>query len=27
MVDGGQATLIRRRETGQELFCNDILPA
>jgi diaminopimelate decarboxylase len=27
MVDGGQATLIRRRETVQELFCNDILPA
>ena len=26
MVDGGQATLIRRRETVQELFCNDILP-
>ena len=27
MVDGGQATLIRRRETVQELFSNDILPA
>jgi len=27
MVDGDQTTLIRRRETVQELFCNDILPA
>jgi len=27
MVDGDQTTLIRRRETVQELFRNDILPA
>jgi diaminopimelate decarboxylase len=27
MVDAGQATLIRRRETVQELFSNDILPS